>query len=291
QRALDHGVPPYPGDHDWLLAAWYFSAAAELCMGWVALLLAALGLFAAGKAKAVWPVIYLLLPPVFYVWSMHSGGTPIYVPVLWPNSYYNTRYALSALPLIALCAGAVVLWWPSKRQAWAAAVIVAVSAAAASPVCWKESQVNSAGRRVWTEQAADYLRSEYRTGDGIFTSLGDLAGIYREAGIPLRETLNEGNRPLFLPTTRQPLLLLHEEWAVAMAGDPVASAVEHLSVQNGPKYELMKTIVVKAQPVIQIYRRTNPVGQASSFVGQASSLRPIINRPPPAINLNQPVNQ
>ena len=291
QRALDHGVPPYPGDHDWLLAAWYFSTAAELCIGWVALLLAALGLFAAGKAKAVWPVIYLLLPPVFYVWSMHSGGTPIYVPVLWPNSYYNTRYALSALPLIALCAGAVVLWWPSKRQAWAAAVIVAVSAAAASPVCWKESQVNSAGRRAWTEQAADYLRSEYRTGDGIFTSLGDLAGIYREAGIPLRETLNEGNRPLFLPTTRQPLLLLHEEWAVAMAGDPVASAVEHLSVQTGPKYELMKTIVVKAQPVIQIYRRTNPVGQASSFVGQASSLRPIINRPPPAINLNQPVNQ
>jgi hypothetical protein len=258
QRALDHHVPPYPGDHDWLPAAQYFATAVQLCMGWVALALAALGLLAAFKQKTFWPLFYLLLPPLFYVWSMHSGSTPIYVPVLWPNSYYNTRYALSALPLIAVCAGSAVLWLPSQWRAVAAAVVVVASTVAASPVCWKESVLNSEGRRAWTSEAARYLAAEYRPGDGIFTSLGDLAAIYREAGIPLRETLNEGNRPLFLPASRQPLLLLHEQWAVAMAGDPVASAVERLSVQAGPKYELMKTIVVKAQPVIQIYRRTQP---------------------------------
>ena len=199
---------------------------------------------------------------------MHSGSTPIYVPVLWPNSYYNTRYALSALPLIALCAGAAVLWLPAKRQIWGVLGIVAASAIAATPVCFQEAQVNSESRRAWTRQAASYLGAEYRTGDGILSSLGDLAGIYREAGIPLRETLNEGNRVWFLPTTRQPLLLLHEEWAVAMAGDPVASAIEHLSVQAGPKYELMKTIVVKAQPVIQIYRRSDPPPDLKDFDDQ-----------------------
>jgi len=253
QRALDHQVPPYPGDHDWPLAAWYFAAAVQLCTGWIALTLAALGLF---KQKTFWPLLFLLLPPLFYVSSMHSGGTPIYVPLLWPNSYYNTRYGLSALPLIAICAGAAVLWLPSKWRGFAAAAMAIAAAVSTTPICFKESLVNSQGRRAWTTEAAQYLASEYRPGDGIFTSLGDLAAIYREAGIPLRETLNEGNRPLFLPASRQPLLLLHEQWAVAMAGDPVASAVERLSVQSGPKYQLMKTIVVKDQPVILIYRRT-----------------------------------
>jgi hypothetical protein len=229
-----------------------------LCVGWVALALAALGIVAASRRKAFWPLFLLMLPPLFYIWSMYNGGSPIFVPVLWPFSYYNTRYGLTALPLIAVCAGAVTLWLPSRARVWAVAVIGVACAASATPICWKESLVNSQGRRSWTSQAAAYLASEYRTGDGILTSLGDLAGIYREAGIPLRQTLNEFNRPLFLPTTRQPLLLLHEQWAVAMAGDPVASAVERLSLQAGPKYELMKTIVEKGEPVIQIYRRTDP---------------------------------
>ena len=48
-----------------------------------------------------WP----LLPPIFYVWSMHSGGTPIYVPGFGSASYYNTRYGLAALPLLAIAGG------------------------------------------------------------------------------------------------------------------------------------------------------------------------------------------
>jgi hypothetical protein len=47
-----------------------------------------------------WPLALLALPPAFYVWSIHSSGTPLYVPVLWPFSFYNTRYAVAALPLL-----------------------------------------------------------------------------------------------------------------------------------------------------------------------------------------------
>ena len=56
-----------------------------------------------------WPVFLAALPPLFYIWSMHSGGTPIFVPTLWPFSYYNTRYALAALPLLAIAGGSLVL--------------------------------------------------------------------------------------------------------------------------------------------------------------------------------------
>ena len=45
---------------------------------------------------------------------MHSSGTPIFVPDLWPYSWYNTRYALAALPLAAFAAGALVTLVPAR---------------------------------------------------------------------------------------------------------------------------------------------------------------------------------
>ena len=144
----------------------------------------------------------LSLPPVFYLWSLHSGSTPVFVPHLWPNSYYNIRYGLSALPLLAFAAGALVTIAPASLRKSAAVVVVLLSVCPwlAYPlpeawICWQESQVNSEARRDWTHQAAEYMRANYRRGDGILTPVGDISSIYQEAGIPLAETLNECNRP------------------------------------------------------------------------------------------------
>ena len=43
-----------------------------------------------------------------------------------------------------------------------------------------------------------FLKANYRHGDGILFSFGDLTGVLREAGIPLRESLYDGNNPQFL---------------------------------------------------------------------------------------------
>ena len=43
----------------------------------------------------------LAVPPAFLRAEHAFFGTPIYVPQLWPNSYYNTRYGMAALPLLA----------------------------------------------------------------------------------------------------------------------------------------------------------------------------------------------
>ncbi len=50
-------------------------------------------------------------------------------------------------------------------------------------------------RRAWTREAADFLAANYRHGSGILFSFGDLTGVLREAGIPLREGLHVGQRP------------------------------------------------------------------------------------------------
>lgn len=264
QHALDQKMAPYAGDHDWAKAWLYYRTAVQLSVGWVVIGAAALGLAPVAAKRILWPFGLLLLPPVFYVWSMHSSATPIFVPTLWPNSYYNTRYGLAALPLLAFCGGALVLMAPQRLRP---VVAVGVLLAAAWPwvmdaqpgawVCWKESQVNSEARRGWTEQAAQFLRQQYQSGSGVFTGSGDLTAVFREAGIPLRQTLNDGNEPAWMAATKRPALFLHEQWALAFSGDAVATAVQRLPFSSGPQYELVMSIITKGAPVVEIYKRHN----------------------------------
>jgi hypothetical protein len=255
-RQLAQGIAAYPEDHDWRKTFEYYFAAAKLAEGIPLLLCAAAGVIAALVKKAWWPLLFLALPPVFYVWSIHSSGTPLYVPGLWPHSWYNTRYALVALPLASFAAAALVGVMPTRWQLAVAAVLVAgISVSwvwSGAPVVWKESQVNSLARRAWTQQAAAYLAHEYRAGDGIVYSFGDLTGVLREAGIPLREGLHQGNHPAWDAAIARPGLFFHEEWALAVAGDAVAIAARKIPVSR-PHYELRKQIIVEGAPMIEIY--------------------------------------
>jgi hypothetical protein len=262
RRALAQNMAPYPGDHDWRAAAFYYLTAVRLCAGWATVAIGVAGLAAAIVKRRFWPLLLAALPPMFYMWSMHSGSTPIFVPTLWPFSYYNTRYALTALPLLAIAGGSLVLLGPKRSRPWIASAIVV---AAALPwlvrpqpgdwVTWKESQMNSRTRRAWTKAAATSLAGSYQSGSGIITSFSDLTGILREAGIPLREALHDGDEPAWMAATTRPDLFLHEEWAVAIAGDPVASAIQRASLRMGPHYHLVQTVKVKGAPVIEIYKR------------------------------------
>ena len=81
-----------------------------------------------------------------------------------------------------------------------------------------------------------------------------MQGIYREMGIPLRETFTGDNGLPFQATVLRPELFLHEEWVVTAAGDAAQSAVER-AARHDIHYSLEKTIVIKDAPVIEIYRR------------------------------------
>jgi hypothetical protein len=262
ERALAQKMDPYPGDHDWRKAWLFFRTAVWLCAGWGAMLAGALGLLGVVRKRLFWPMFLVSLPPMFYLWSMHAGQTPIFVPQLWFGSYYNTRYALSVLPLLAIAGGCLPLLAGNRFRPFVAIAVVLLGVTPwlihCEPdawICWKESQVNSEGRRAWTHDAAQFLKSQYRPGEGIFTSLGDLAGILREAGIPFREALQEGNEPAWMAATTRPDLFLHEEWAIAISGDPVATAVQRATFKNGPRYHLVHAIMLKGAPVIEIYKR------------------------------------
>jgi Dolichyl-phosphate-mannose-protein mannosyltransferase len=277
KRQLAQGMAKYPGDHDWRKAMEYYSTAVELAIGRPALILGAAGVFAALWKRAWWPVLLLVLSPIFYVMGMHSTGNPIFVPTLWPHSWYNTRYALAALPLTAICAGALVSLLPRRWYfCWPAALIVAGVPAVAwslhpESICWKESEVNSVTRREWTRQAASYLAANYAHGDGIIFPFGDMTGVLREAGIPIREGLYDGNGAAYGMALDRPDLFLQPRWALAYSGDRIATAILR-GDKRGPRYRLVSTIIVKGAPVIEIYHRDRgalrPPPLCEEYIGQ-----------------------
>jgi hypothetical protein len=253
RRQLAQGGFRYPGDHDWFTAARYYFAASRWVAGWPLLAVGAAGTFVALAKRVWWALFLLLLPPVFYVWSMHSSGTPIFVPDLPPYSWYNTRYAIATIPFAAFAAGALITLVPARFHAKTsillALAITGVWGFSRPPsISWRESEVNSAARRAWTAQAASFLAREYRSGSGIIFPFGDLTGVLREAGIPLREGLHEGNGAAFDAAMARPDLLL-VEWGLAFSGDAVDAALQKAG------YTLRRQIVVKGAQVVEIYHR------------------------------------
>ncbi|HEX5105063.1 MAG TPA: glycosyltransferase family 39 protein, partial [Pirellulaceae bacterium] len=264
-RALRGGMKPAPGDGDWRLAFLYYTTAVRHVCGGVLAVCGGLALATCARRRLAAPAGLLLLAPVFYVWSLHSSGLPIFVPDLWPNTYYNTRYALSILPVFALAmAGLVSLTSGGKLRGLALALSLAVAALpwlfyprAAAWICWKESQVNSIARRHWTNDLAEFLKENYR-GGGIAMSFGDARGALRQAGIPLREGMHEGSGVRWYGALARPEFFLQEEWAITLSGDKLSNALPR-GERHGLRYDCQQTIEVTGGPVVKIWRRSSRI--------------------------------
>jgi hypothetical protein len=252
QRALDQGMARYPGDHDVGKAWMYYRSAAGAVAGIALVILGGLGIAVSLARRVVWPAVLLSVPVGFYVLSMYSSGTPIFVPHLWPHSYYNTRYGLAAIPLFAFGVSALAI------RPWLAVALVAASMLPwviyTEPsywITWSESKVNSEARRAWTAEAAKFLKANYRDGDGVLASFGDLTAVFPEAGIPLKQVLHDGNGPYWLAAIARPDLFAKEKWALALSGDLVSDAIQKSRTEV---YTRIHTINVSGAAPVTIYR-------------------------------------
>ena len=246
------GAASYPGLHDWMQARLYYVTCAELVLGRPLFWLAAIGLFAAAARRAWWPVLLLALSPLFYIWAMHSAGNPIFVPDLWPHSWYNTRYGLAALPLAAFSVAAIT------RSKWAPAlVLIGIYPWLRHPsqenwITWKEAEQNSISRLAWTRAAATYLRERVHPGEHIAAEFDDTIGIFRYSGIPLRQVFHPGDGLQFEAAVQHPDLFLETTWVVCQRSH--FSALSR-AMGNAHRYILVHTITVPKAPALDIFHR------------------------------------
>ncbi|HZP17212.1 MAG TPA: hypothetical protein VFB00_04555 [Terriglobales bacterium] len=272
QKTAVAGQPPHPGTNNLPLAFRYFFKAAELNLApskmqvfWAAALLLGTAIVLLFQRK-LWPLLILWAPVPFYMLSIAYSGVPVFLPVWWPFSFYNTRYGVEMLPafaalsaagaygLIRFAAGgrartviaAVFLGFPGASYLWMLR---------STPVSFEEAVVNARTRVGLEKQMASILEA-FPADSRFVMYLGDHVGAFQRAGIPLEHVINEGNhRPWKQPRDPQGLWekaldhpAAYADYVVAFAGDAVANAV------NKSELESVIVVHVTGQPEAIIYR-------------------------------------
>jgi hypothetical protein len=275
-KAIEERTPAasHPGAHDVQTAFSYFLKAAELNLAagswpklWILLALAGTiaGLAWKQFRGHLWPLLLLWIPLPFYALSIAYSGVPIFIPVWWPFSYYNVRYGVELLPAFAVFV-AVAVYLAAQlvrrrplRLAVGIAGLILVSASYVSiwsaPVCFSEGSVNSRGRIVLEREVADFLKA-LPPNSSVLMYLGDHVGALQQAGIPLRQVINEGNHR----TWKQPVDVdglwertlanpaKYADFVIAFEGDAVSTAVQTQDLTP------LAVIHASGQPKATIYR-------------------------------------
>jgi len=110
KRTSPPGSKHYRGWHNPGWALLFYTRAAQVdAAAWetgFALMAASLtGLWIAFQRRMARASMLLWVPLGFYVYSVAYGSVPIFIPQLYPHSFYNARYGMEMLPAFALFAG------------------------------------------------------------------------------------------------------------------------------------------------------------------------------------------
>lgn len=261
-RTAAHGTGPlHPGwRNPWVALLFYVKVSeldAVLAPAWgnlwgnLILALGAAGFAAAWiaeKASAhrralAWTAL-LWLPVPFYAWSVAYGSVPIFLPAWWPFTYYNTRYGMELLPALALGVGfaarftvAAVDRWQGRKFAQflpdiALAVLFVLAGINVSsllrrgPIVYAESTRNLEARLPYDEAIPPFLRDLLRTVPHatVLMNTSTYPEIVAFTGIPLRQTINEGDLEIWRAALLAPAA--HAAIVVAWDGDEVDRAVK-----------------------------------------------------------------
>jgi hypothetical protein len=244
-------------------------------MGFAVMAAALAGAWIAVRRR-IEPVSLLLwMPLAFYVYSVAYGSVPIFIPQLYPHSYYNSRYGMELLPALAmfalLAAASLERMLRARENSGASplaarllhpvvlslAVLNSLAMMYKTPLVLKEALVN-ATTRVPFERSLARLIEDFPPGVPILMQNSDHIGALQDAGIPLKQTVNEGEYYSWHAALEDPAG--HAAYVVAIAGDPVSNAV----TEHPEGLKELTILCGTGQPCARIYQSERFVGAGSS---------------------------
>ncbi len=286
RRTSPPGSHHHFGWHDPLYSLVLYARCAQIDAaawetGW---LVAAASLYAAWRVAAgkVWQLgkstfkidrslLLLWLPVPFYVYSIAWGSVPIFIPQLYPNSYYNSRYGMEMLPAFAIFGVLAVLALLEKlarrnpaagqlanRIAQPVALLLIalnlVWMVYLTPLVLKEGMVNSRDRLALEVPMAEQL-AMVSPGLPVLIENSHFVGALQLAGIPLVQTIGPSD---------------YVRWQAAMA-DPAKTAayvfgtdgddVEKAAKAHPEGLTSISITCTTHQPCLHVYR-SDRYGQA-----------------------------
>ena len=270
KRTSPPGSKHYRGWHNPGWALLFYTRTAQVVAtawetGYLLLAAAVIGMWLGARRHLHRASLLLWVPLPFYVYSVAYGSVPIFIPQLYPHSYYNARYGMEMLPALAIfaCLAVAALetrWMTAPdsgrsnrgRLIYPLALGLAVLnplammfgttlcqqivrlihhrrstvlANYSPPLVLKEAIVNARTRVPFERNIALFL-NELPPGSTILMQQSDHIGALQDAGIPLRQTINETDYDTWHAALEDPAS--HAAYIVAFEGDAVAKAVaEH----------------------------------------------------------------
>ena len=259
------GSPPHPGWHNLWVALLFFLKTSQLdsiaaaargnVVANLVFALAALGTLGAwiaaktGHRRALAWVLLLWVPVPFYTYSVAYGSVPIFLPVWWPHTWYNTRYGLELLPALAVGLGFAAQFavnflcrlpfgrlrlsrFAPRLSILAFAILFALAGLnfykllRQYPVVYVESTKNLDARLPYDEAIPPLLEDMVTTlrGAPVLMDTSAYPEIVSLTGIPLRQTINEGDLLIWRTALAAPAD--HAAIVVAFDGDAVDRAVK-----------------------------------------------------------------
>jgi hypothetical protein len=280
--------PPHPGWHNpWVSLVFYVKTlemdAAAAAWGNFLLVISILGTawgwLIAHRKGIAWALL-LWLPVPFYAYSVSYGSVPIFLPVWWPHSFYNTRYGLEMLPALALgigfAASFVLTAIREFKPRWsriAVAVLFAIIGINAGmmmrqrPLVYVEGTRNAIARRPYERMIAAALRAQLasRPDAIVLMDTSVYPHIVALSGIALRQTINESDKEYYQAALEAPAQ--HASIVLALAGDPIDQAVH---AHPGGLIEVGR-FSTPGQPSVTLY-----VSDTSRLNGSTASLHRVI---------------
>jgi len=256
---------PYPTDGKLLLSARYYIEDLRLVIGVWPLELAILGLVAWAANRRVWgrgAVAFLFLVPLpFYIHALASAALPLYLPTLFPFTYYNLRYGVEMVPALALFPAFLLPGGMPRRRrygllaffvvllAWQSYSLFAGGAKELAVV--KEGILNAPCRSQRQQAIIRFLR-DYYDGQRILMAAGKWACVMPEVGIPYRNTITETNRRYWRGL--RPDAGKWVEWIIRGEGDAVDELMRAYP-QAFARFELLERDSFPNEGSVAIYRK------------------------------------
>jgi 4-amino-4-deoxy-L-arabinose transferase-like glycosyltransferase len=277
-KAIDEKTSPAKSHHHYgWHNPWYafvlYARAAQVDafaweMGWLAAFAAIWGVWKSWGLKLERSAVLLWLPLPFYVYSVAWGSVPIFIPQIYPHSYYNSRYGTEMLPALTvyLAFAGYKLWqYLRVRKPLAAQILAPVSLALAVvnlgfmlhgvPLVLQEAMVNSRSRLALETPLAEQL-AMVSPGTKILMDNSEYIGALQAAGISLKQTIGPGDYYGWRAAMAEPGK--SAGMIVSTEGDEISKAVKlHPEGVGEPQLILCTT----GKPCVRIYQSTIYQGQ------------------------------
>jgi hypothetical protein len=256
---------PYPTDGSLLLSTRYYLEDLKLVIGIWALELAVLGLVAwcaslrESRRGAV--AVLFIVPLPFYIQAMAHAAIPLYVPTLFPNTFYNLRYGIAMIAAVALFPSFVF----SPRLGKHLRIIMLIlfllllgrqfagltSGGFRDLPVVTEGILNTPCRAQRQRAIIEFLRGRY-DGERVLVAVGKWPCVMPETGIYFRDTLTDQNRKYWPKMKTEP-----QKWAGwIIRGD--GDAIDSLMLaypQAFRDFEIVDRGEFQGEGGFKIYRR------------------------------------